>query len=636
MVGRLLILLLCLDSMGSIAQCPTRLDHSGDHLVASYEIAARLDNVAKTLHAHQTIHWTNTSPDTLHEIRLYLYVNAFAGLHTSFIQRQNGEVFGQSLHNYTDDEWGHIVISTITDDGIKDISDSKRFIQDLDDNPSDSTIVAYTLARPILPGEQRDLELDFTVKMPRLIARSGYSLEGYYLFVHWFPQMCVYEDQGDHWGWNSHQFVPGTEFYADFGDYRVSLDLPRDLALGATGCKTHHLETTDRQVVTYSATSVIDFAWVIYKHFNVYKDQWQDVELELLLPPEHAAQADRMLIAAKQALTYLDEHVGPYAYPRLTIVGPPLHALRSGLMEYPMLITCGTGYGLPEGVRTLESLVVHELTHQYFMAVLANNEKEEAWMDEGFVTYYEDRIIDHYYGAEGGLIDFCGYQIGNAQKSREEYLGMGDLTQGSIGRPGWEFSFGTYKQLIYAKAAVLLKTVEQIISQPIMDDMMRAYYEQYQFTHPTGQDFIDFVGTYINGQTLPYRGEYIAQILRQGVYEATYYDAQVIAVVSDQDIHEATVSNHGGLDLPCTIQWTFDDGHVHKQIVELGHEQTLTYTYDHRLVEVMVDPQMSNYLDADYTNNVWCKVPPEVPAVGASSRAAYWVQSFLHLLTTAL
>jgi hypothetical protein len=563
-------------------------------------------------------------------------MNAFAGLNSSFIQRQNGVVFGQSLHNYQEMEWGHISISSIVDAGGVDISASKRYIRDLDNNPRDSTIVAYTLDQPILPGESRDLELDFSVKMPKLIARSGYSLNDYYLFVHWFPQMCVYEEVGSGWQWNSHQFVPGTEFFADFGDYRVSLDLPKGIVVGATGCKTHHLETQDRQVVTYTASSVIDFAWVTYSHFDIYTEQWRDVELELLLPPEHAAQAARMLTAARQALTYLDEHVGPYAYPRLTIVGPPLHAIRSGLMEYPMLITCGTSYGLPEGVRSIESLVVHELTHQYFMAVLANNEKEEAWMDEGFVTYYEDRIIDHYYGDNNGLIDLLGYQVGNAQKSRQEYLGMSDLTQGSIGRPGWEFYFGAFKELIYAKSATLLKTIDNIIGRDVMDDMMRGYYEEYMFTHPSGEDFINYVKTYIDQQTLPYRGDYISNILKQGIYDASFYDAKVSAVASNLDEHSATISNSGGLDLPVTVAWSFVDGHTHTQVVDLRGEQTLTYTYGQDLVKIVVDPQLTNYLDADYTNNTWSSDPTPSPTATMSSRASYWVQSLLHLLTTAL
>lgn len=563
-------------------------------------------------------------------------MNAFSGLQSSFISRQGGTVFGQSIENYKDEEWGHLIIHRLIDQDNIDIVDTKLFIRDLDDNEHDSTIVAYQLHQPILPGETRTLELDFSVKMPRLIARSGYSLASYYLFVHWFPQMCVYEEQEGRWQWNSHQFVPGTEFYADFGKYRVSLDLPADMVVGATGCRTHYLQSGGRQVVTYVAEDVIDFGWVTYPHFDVYRDQWEDIEIELLLAPEHSAQAERMITATKQGLAYLREHVGPYAYSKITVVGPPLHALRSGLMEYPMMITCGSAYGLPEGIRTLESLVIHELTHQYFMAVLANNEKEEAWMDEGFVTYYEDRIIDHYYGKTSGLIDILGYKVGNAQKSRNEYLNMGDLTNGTIGRPGWEFDFGAYKELIYAKSATLLKTVEALLGTAVMDQMMRSYYEEYRYTHPTGQDFIGFVKAFVDEQGLPYRGSYIAGFLTAGIYDNSYYDAAVLSVETTGDQHRATITNHGDLDLPVDVLWTFTDGHTFKERILDMNSGTLDHTYNGALASITIDPDHNNYLDADYSNNTWVPAADHAINVSFSGRTAYWVQSFLHLLTTVL
>ena len=141
----------------------------------------------------------------------------------------------------------------------------------------------------------------------------------------------------------------------------------------------------------------------------------------------------------------------------------------------------------PRSVRSVESLVIHEFTHMYFMASLASNEKEEAWLDEGFVTYFEDRILDHYYGNQSSLFDVLGARSGNAQQSRNEYVSMENPNLGKIARPGWEFD-GGFKPLIYAKTATAFKTMERIIGIDIMDEIIKTYFERHKFTHPKEAD----------------------------------------------------------------------------------------------------------------------------------------------------
>lgn len=133
----------------------------------------------------------------------------------------------------------------------------------------------------------------------------------------------------------------------------------------------------------------------------------------------------------------MESRIAKYPYPSITVVCPPLHGLKSGLMEYPTLITTGSVYGMPNNIRTTESLVVHEFIHQYFMAVVANNEKEEPWLDEGFSTYYEDRIIDTAFGKSKSLVDILGIRFDNRELTRLEYTTMRNPREGIIARPAW-------------------------------------------------------------------------------------------------------------------------------------------------------------------------------------------------------
>ena len=395
------------------------------------------------------------------------------------------------LNNRTEKEWGHIEVTQAVDRNGNDLVQNQEYIQPNDGNALDETVLSIPLEMPLLPGEVIELDMNFDVKLPRTIVRSGYGPRDFFLFVHWFPQVCVYEPKVDgNWGWNSHQFMPGTEFFSDFGDYNVEIYASDHLVIGGSGCKTFSgkvLGTIGEQLVRFQAYDLIDFGWVAYPEYETYTSTYGDTDIEILMVPEHCAFADRYLKAIEQSLEYLEKHVGKYPYPKITVVDPPTHTLNSGFMEYPMMITGATAYGIPRSVRSVESLVIHEFTHMYFMASLASNEKEEAWLDEGFVTYFEDRILDHYYGNQSSLFDVLGARSGNAQQSRNEYVSMENPNLGKIARPGWEFD-GGFKSLIYAKTATAFKTMERIIGSDIMDEIIKTYFERHKFTHPKEAD----------------------------------------------------------------------------------------------------------------------------------------------------
>lgn len=643
---------------GLLGQCEAYSDDSLSIKVASYDIHVSLDNNEKTAHCTQNIRWINTSPDTVFELRFYMYMNAFKNTESSFIKRSNGNVFGQDIYNRKPEEWGYIEVNSIADTLGRDLSPDMEYIQPNFPDTLDESVLRIPLVNGVPPGEKAKFNMQFTVKMPLLMARSGYSLADYYLFVHWFPQLGVYEENeaGD-WAWNCHQFVPGTEFYADFGNYKVTLDLPDHLTVGGTGCRINEKRENGRQVITYVAYDVIDFAWVVYARFEEYHSKYKNTEIRLLIPPEHCGHAERMLLAARQTLKYLDEHVGPYPYPRITVIDPPLHALRSGLMEYPMLITCGSFYSFPKQVRSLESLVVHELTHMYFMAIIATNEKEEAWMDEGFVTYFEDEIMDHYYGDQESLFNVFGFKSGNKENSRIEYTSMENPRHGIIGRPGWEFN-GYYKELIYAKTATTFQTLKGMIGDTLMDRLMQAYFEKYKFTHPRGREFIDFASAFVDQRSRIISGEDIQSLFNQAIYSNRVCDYRVndirnMAVrpprgyftsshgntfsESEDAVRyktEIVLERLGDFVLPVEVKITLENG---KELWKSwdGKEQFHTITLEESAPtqSVYIDPEHKIYLDVDFHNNSKTHRAERKPSTKYASKAVQWAQNILQAAT---
>ena len=112
----------------------------------------------------------------------------------------------------------------------------------------------------------------------------------------------------------------------------------------------------------------------------------------LLLQPEHEAQADRHFAATRAVLKYYGEWFGAYPYGHITIVDPAWQSDAGG-MEYPTLFTAGTRWLAPRGATQPEGVTIHEAGHQFWYGVVATNEFEHAWMDEGLNTFATARTI---------------------------------------------------------------------------------------------------------------------------------------------------------------------------------------------------------------------------------------------------
>ena len=511
------------------------------------------------------------------------------------------------------------------------LAKTAEYIQPDDGNEYDQSILEVPLDKPLLPGETGTYEIDFTTKMPKTIARSGYSQKDFFLFVHWFPQVCVYEqDKNGIWGWNSHQFVPGTEFFADFGDYNVSISASDHLQVGGSGCRTSETKENSRQIVEFQAHDLIDFGFVVYSEFDVYKSSFQGVDIEILMPPEHCAFADRYRQAIENGLEYMIENVGPYPYPKITIVDPPVHALNSGFMEYPMMITAASFYGIPKSIRSVESLVIHEFVHMYFMATLASNEKEEAWLDEGFVTYYEDRITDHFHGDKSSFYNILGFRSGNAENSRLEYTKLDHSQLGPIAQPGWEIK-GPYKGLIYAKTSSMLKTLEGLVGRPSMDKVIQTYFEAYKFTHPKEADFRRIVSEVLSDKNLDFDLDHFFDQCLHGT-EICDYEVLTIGNVKDGSIYKSKilVSQNGGLQFPVDIEVKFENNST--ELIRWDGtkgEKTYEFSRGYRIQSVNIDPKNKIFLDINFNNNSLTYDPNRKPIIKYAAKSTHWMQTIL-------
>lgn len=609
------------------SQCESAYPQNQSAKIANYDIEVDLDHEGKIAYCTQTLRWKNTSPDTIKSLRFYMYMNSFKDMKSSYLINTGGKIFGRDIADRGDDEWGHITVDEMYDAEGTDLVADARYIQPDDGLVTDQSILEVPLSTPILPNTTGVLDMKFTTKMPKTIARSGYSRHDFFLFVHWFPQVCVYEQKLDgNWGWNSHQFVQGTEFFADFGDYNVSITASDHLQIGASGCMVSESSKGEKQRVEFQAHDLIDFGFVVYSDFDVYRSTSRGVDIEILMPPEHSAFAPRYLMAIEHGLAYLETNVGKYPYPKITVVDPPVHALSSGFMEYPMMITAASFYGIPASVRSVESLVIHEFCHMYFMGTLASNEKEAPWLDEGFVTYYEDRVTDHYHGDNSSLFNVLGFRSGNAENSRLEYTRLDHSTMGPIAQPGWEIR-GSYKGLIYAKTSTVLRTLEGLVGRDLMDRLVQKYFEEYKFSHPREQDFRRVATEVLEGADLDFDLDFFFEQCLHGT-ETCDYEVESMTETS------AKIGQKGGLIFPVDIEIGYQDGS--NETLRWNGKGTMTVkaTEGRSLKSIHIDPERKINLDINFNNNSMSVVDNRKVKAKYSAKASNWLQTAVHFVST--
>lgn len=650
-------LFLCISTLGEAgnAQCNSFFSAPLSNRPANYDIYVTLDDRSKMLNARQSVRFVNQSPVPIPSLRFYLYLNAFKNTGSTFLKGAS-HIFGQGFTDRKPEEWGWVSVDRFTRDNGADLSGRMRYVQPDDGNPEDASVLEVMLDRPLMPGESAVFQLDWRARVPKTIARAGYSKD-FYLFCHWFPQLGVFQkDTAGQWGWNCHQFFRNTEFYADFGVYDVHITADKRFVLGASGCLISEKDNADgTNTWHYHAEDVIDFAWSIYPHFTVQEEHWRGVQIRLLISPEHAALGPRYRYALKSALEYLDQHVGKYPYPTITVVDPPFHGLRSGLMEYPTLITVGTFYGMPRGIRTMESLVVHEFVHQYFMGMVASNEKEEAWLDEGFVTYFEDRIIDATFGPKRALIDFFGCHFDNREQTRIEYTTMANPREGIVARPGWMFSESNFKALIYSKPATTLHTLQAFLGEADMDKLLQTYFEKWKFKHPIGRDFMQVLQEVLPTLTDTVQARKLYQLVETSIYDARVLDYAVTAVSNEllppaqgiygkEDYRDGSgaatlvskveVQRKGDWVFPVEIQVLFEDGRT-ELVNWSGVEGKAVFEFAGRgkIVSAQIDPQHKIGLDIDLNNNSLVLEPEQTAPWKYAFKTMFWIQNLFQTLS---
>ncbi|MBI3932932.1 MAG: M1 family metallopeptidase [Acidobacteria bacterium] len=645
--------------------------------IANYEIDARLDAAARRIDGTLVLTWRNTSGVPLRTFPFHLYWNAFRN---DLSSSARGPRRRPLTPPYSEEErdrrrgYTHVRSVRLLGASEADLTPTLRFVQPDDGNADDRTVMEVRTPAPVAPGETVRFGIDWTSQIPYGDRGRAGWVHDYHFIVQWFPKIGVFWNGA----WNCHQFHTNTEFFADFGTYDVKLTLPDGFVVGATGTlQGEPARNPDgSRTFRFRQDDVHDFAWTASRRFVERRGRFDDpgyppVDVRLLVQPEHTHLADRYIAATKIALRTYGAWSAPYPYGHVTVVDPAWRSA-SGGMEYPTLLTGGTHVVAPFVLHSPENVTIHETGHQFWYGLVANNEFEEAWLDEGLNTYHTAKAVDwalgpvgwgrRYFGPvlegsrRGWPVVAPGVRLGRGE-SRLEGLRANGKTD-VMARRGWEYRTATsYTLNSYGKPALTLQTLEGLVGEEAMTRILRTYARRFRFGHPTTRDFIATVDD-VTGQDYGW-------FFEETFFSSNLCDYAVSVETGRPRILEGFADGPGGAPVPAraprpeagaTEGGDFEStvtvlriGEVRlpvEVLVEFGDAHTVLESWDGEdrwtrfrylragpVVRAVVDPARKIALDVDPSNNSW------VEETGRARRAArkwaarwmFWLQNLLEL-----
>ena len=605
------------------------IDHYWQQRV-DYEMSITLLDSVRQLTGNSIIKYSNQSPDSLDRIYMHLYPNAFQKGSVKYREYlgnagrgYRAKYFKDELEGFTSKIEVHNLSIALPEKGASWI----HKVPILKQYEIDDTILEAKLNRKIAPGETVRIDLNWTHHVGEMVERAGYYA-GQYNMAQWYPKMVVYDQEG----WHSDVFHAEGEFYGEFGDFNVRFDIPKSFIIAASGVVTEgnpgwedvvvdtsieynvwldihdsnllESEEDERRIVTFFAENVHDFAWVASKDFLYEGGLSKDgkTKVHVLYDKQRGENWTKVVLERSiNALNWLEQKFGKYPYPQITTTD----RIKSGGMEYPMLVMNG---------RDSESLIVHEYGHIYFYGILANNEVDEAWLDEGLTTnqtteYMMKRYGDH--GFDTSLYEDYEkfpkkyYPLGNELHS-DQWWAIRFMISGydeNISRPSHLFNSGSaYGRNAYTKPSLMLFELKYILGDSLYYAAMQHYFSKWKLKHVNENRFINSFEEYVD-QDLNWFFDPWLHTTRKLDYAISNF--KTTKKEEDSWDVELGINNLGNRFMPMKIKTYFRDGTSDDRWWDRHlwrFQDTLRYSTNKQPVKVVMDPDVQT-LDMDLRNN---------------------------------
>ncbi len=473
----------------------------------NYQIDVRLDDKAHVLHASEAFTYHNNSPSTLDTLWIHLWPNGYRDRHTALCKQKDSQN-DFDLHFASEEDRGWI-------DSLDFRSNNGQLRWGYDPNNAD--IAWIHLGNPLQPRDSITISTPFRVKVPDArFSRLGHTGQAYYI-TQWYPKPAVFDNSG----WHAMPYLNQGEFYSEFGTFDVRITLPGNYVMAATGERIGNPAedafmdslasapvNTDRgnvfppssprmKTVRFVQENVHDFAWFADKRYQVRKGQvklersGREVTTWVLFTPRNAKVWGDGITYVNESVRLYSKWVGDYHYPACTAVDGTLAA--GGGMEYPMITIIGTS-STPE---ELDEVIAHEVGHNWFYGMLASNERDHPWMDEGMNSFFEMRYMNARYGEkmQGSVQGIPLKLLGVTKAFTRQWMDQAMYRYNArrnwdspTAAPSTAFTDLDYGATVYMKSALIFNQLFQALGEQKFDASTQAYFNTWSGKHPQPAD----------------------------------------------------------------------------------------------------------------------------------------------------
>ena len=606
-MNKALIFLFSISSIISFAQNNT----SYWQQKVDYKMDVDIDVENYQYNGTQKLVYTNNSPDVLNKVFYHLYYNAFqpnsemdARLQeivdpdrrmVNNIGTAENPKYESRIAKLKPNEIGYLNVLSLTQNNIE-----VRY-------NVIGTVLEVILNKPINPGEKVTFDMSFEGQLPVHIRRAGRNnKDGVALsMAQWYPKMAEYDFEG----WHADAYI-AREFHGVWGNFDVTIHIDRTYTIGGTGYlqnpqeighgyedKTQKLKVAKGEKLTWHfiAPNVHDFTWAAdpnYIHDILKMDNGVTLHFLYKNDEKYTKAWKEIQPFTKEAMEYYNKKIGDYPWKQYSVIQGG-----DGGMEYAMCTLVAGG----ETFNSIAGTVFHELAHEWFQQVLATNESEHSWMDEGFTSYISSMASDKILREGEGKPTSRNYEgyFYSVKSGIQEPL----TTHADRFNTNAAFSIGSY-----TKGSMFLTQLNYIIGEENVKKVLKKYFNDFKFKHPTPND-IKRVAEKVSGIELGW-------FLNEWI-ETTHTIDYAIASVEDKTI---TLARVGKMPMPVDISVTYLDGTTEEFTIPLrmmyGHKPTNntilkdwawahpTYTFatSKEIKTVEIDPSQL-MADIDRSNN---------------------------------
>ncbi len=572
---------------------------------ADYNIQLDFKPETRLISGSEEITYYNNSPDKLTEIVLHIYPDLYKKGHIRDFEIE-----------LADESSGLSITELIINGKKSDPTNNYRFLK------YKQTLLTIYLREPLNAGEKMNMSISWNyVLNENSHMRTGVVDSSSFFIAYFFPRIAVYDDID---GWNEFKYMGDAEFYNDYGNFDVSINVPKNFIVWATGtlqnpeqvlnkkylkrykqaflsdkiikivdsieCTQNNITIqNDQNTWTFKAENVTDFAFATSDHYvwdatslTVDKETKRRVFLDAAYN-KNSEDFYHVIHIARDAVKFMSYEIPgvPFPYPKETVF--------NGLdaMEYPMMVNDMTLDDIDETIK----LTSHEILHSYLPFYVGTNETKYAWMDEGFTSFCDYIFHSEYVPPEKAAYYFleeykkeAGYTIDAPVFTSSEYLK----------RPAY-----TYNS--YPKAAGFFLTLKDLYGYETFKEIIHEFMNRWNSKHPTPYDLFYTLND-VGKQNINW-------LIKPWIFEFGYVDLVLKDIKQNNDEYKIIIENKGRFPAPVHLKIHFPDGESEiikekASVWKKADKEFIIKKRTHKKIKSveLLDPTL---LDADMTNNLF-------------------------------